>query len=73
MLARIRARSLRQQLCSAETFFIKAIITVLSNGSPTNYTALVVHGDKNARKKHERTTLPFRWDDALDQLLAFYK
>ena len=73
MLARLRARSLRQQLCSAESFFITAIITVPSNGSPTKYTALVVHGDKNGRKKHEQTALPFRWDEALDQLLTLYK
>ena len=72
-LARIRTRSLRQQLCSAESFFITAIITVPSNGSPTKYTALVVHDDKNARKKHEQTVLPFRCDEALDQLLALYK
>ncbi|HQR12796.1 MAG TPA: SRPBCC family protein [Casimicrobiaceae bacterium] len=57
-------------LTSSVPFLMTAIITLESRGIGTNYTALVIHGDEDARKMHETMGFHDGWGRALDQLVA---
>jgi len=51
-------------------FVMTAIITLQPQGSGTLYTALVVHGDEDSRKAHEKMGFQEGWGKALEQLVA---
>jgi uncharacterized protein YndB with AHSA1/START domain len=57
----------------AETFLMTAVITLEALGPSTRYTALVIHGDEQARKQHEQMGFHAGWGKALDQLVALVK
>jgi uncharacterized protein YndB with AHSA1/START domain len=50
-----------------------AVITLEPAGDGTKYTALVIHGDEDARKQHEEMGFHHGWGKALDQLVALAK
>jgi uncharacterized protein YndB with AHSA1/START domain len=52
------------------SFVMTAVITLQPRGTGTLYTALVLHGDEEARKEHEKMSFQQGWGKALDQLLA---
>lgn len=54
----------------AAPFVMTAVITLQRRGTGTLYTALVLHGDDEARKAHEKMGFEQGWGKALDQLLA---
>ncbi len=54
-------------------FLMTAIITLQPRGNGTLYTALVIHGDEEARKAHEKMGFQQGWAKALDQLVALAK
>jgi uncharacterized protein YndB with AHSA1/START domain len=54
----------------AVPFFMTAVITLQPRGNGTLYTALVIHGDEESRKAHEKMGFQQGWSKALDQLLA---
>jgi uncharacterized protein YndB with AHSA1/START domain len=54
----------------AVPFLMTAVITLQPRGNGTLYTALVLHGDEEARKAHEKMGFAQGWGKALDQLLA---
>jgi len=59
------------ETCGA--FHFTAVISLEPHGAGTKYTALVIHGDEAARKKHEEMGFHDGWGTALDQLVAFVK
>ena len=56
-----------------DTFSFTAVISLEPHGNGTKYTALVIHGDEEARKKHEDMGFRDGWGKALDQLVAVVK
>ena len=56
-----------------DTFSFTAVISLEPHGQGTRYTALVIHGDEEARKKHEAMGFHDGWGTALDQLVAVVK
>jgi uncharacterized protein YndB with AHSA1/START domain len=54
-------------------FHFTCVIALEAQGSRTRYTATVIHGDEDARKKHEEMGFHQGWGAALDQLVAFFK
>jgi uncharacterized protein YndB with AHSA1/START domain len=52
------------------SFLMTAVISLESLGKRTKYTALVIHGNEEARKKHEQMGFHSGWGKALDQLVA---
>jgi len=63
----------RPQPLPAESFHMTAILTFEPHGAGTKYTALVVHGNEDARRKHEQMGFHDGWGKALDQLVALAK
>jgi uncharacterized protein YndB with AHSA1/START domain len=59
--------------CPGEAFSFTAVISLQQQGTGTKYTALVIHGDEEARKKHEEMGFHDGWGKALDQLVAVVK
>jgi uncharacterized protein YndB with AHSA1/START domain len=57
----------------ADPFLMTAVISLESLGARTRYTALVIHGDEESRKKHEQMGFHDGWGKALDQLVAMAK
>jgi len=53
-----------------QPFQMTAVISLESRGNGTKYTALVIHGDEESRKKHEQMGFHEGWGKALDQLVA---
>jgi uncharacterized protein YndB with AHSA1/START domain len=53
--------------------FFTAVITLAPAGSGTRYVARAIHGDPEARKKHEEMGFHDGWSTALDQLVALAK
>lgn len=51
-------------------FFMTAAIMLESVGNSTKYTAIAIHGDEDARQKHEHMGFHAGWGKALDQLVA---
>jgi uncharacterized protein YndB with AHSA1/START domain len=56
-----------------DSFLMTAVISLESLGKQTKYTALVIHGDEDARQKHEKMGFHSGWGKALDQLVAHAK
>lgn len=50
-----------------------AVISLKPRGKGTKYTALVIHGNEEDRKKHEAMGFHDGWGTALDQLVAIAK
>ncbi|MFT3743177.1 MAG: SRPBCC family protein [Pyrinomonadaceae bacterium] len=50
-----------------------AIIAIEPAGEGTKYTATVIHGSEEDRKKHEEMGFEHGWGAALDQLVAYMK
>ena len=57
----------------SENPFMTAIIHIEPQGSGTRYTAIAIHRDEAARKKHEEMGFHDGWGKALDQLVAVAK
>jgi uncharacterized protein YndB with AHSA1/START domain len=51
-------------------FLFTAVITLKPEGTGTKYTATVIHGDEEGRRKHEEMGFHKGWGAALDQLVA---
>jgi len=51
-------------------FAFTAVVSLAPEGQGTRYTALVIHGDKAGRDKHEQMGFREGWGKALDQLVA---
>ena len=58
---------------SAEGFFTAMIMLVSNGKGGTKYTAIAMHKDEEARRKHEEMGFEKGWSTALDQLVAFVK
>lgn len=58
---------------AAVPFQMSAVISLASVDGGTRYTALVVHGDEDARGRHEAMGFEVGWGIALDQLVAMIK
>jgi len=56
-----------------DSFLMTAVISLEPTGAQTKYTALVIHADEDARKKHEAMGFHAGWGKALDQLVAAAK
>lgn len=56
-----------------DTISFTAVISLEPHGNGTKYTALVIHGDDESRKKHEELGFHDGWGKALDQLVALVK
>jgi uncharacterized protein YndB with AHSA1/START domain len=54
--------------CAALAF--TAVISLEPHGKGTKYTALVIHGNEQDRRKHEEMGFHDGWGKALDQLVA---
>ena len=52
------------------TFVFTAVISLEREGTGTRYTAVVMHGDESARRRHEQLGFREGWGKALDQLVA---
>lgn len=52
------------------TISFTAVISLEPSGNGTKYTALVIHGNEEDRKKHEEMGFHDGWGKALDQLVA---
>ena len=57
----------------SDPFLMTAVVALESLGYGTKYTALVIHGDEEARKKHEQMGFHEGWGKALDQLVEVAK
>ncbi len=58
---------------SSEELYFTAIIILGAQGARTKYTAITMHGDEAASKKHEDMGFHQGWGTALDQLVAVAK
>ena len=56
-----------------DAFSFTAVISLAPHGNGTKYTALVIHGDEDARQKHAEMGFHDGWGKALDQLVASVK
>jgi uncharacterized protein YndB with AHSA1/START domain len=54
-------------------FLFTAVITMEPQGGRTRFMATVIHGDEEARKKHEEMGFHQGWGTTLDQLVALIK
>ena len=54
-------------------FAFTAVIALASHGSGAKYSARVIHGNKNDRRKHEAMGFEQGWGKALDQLVALLR
>jgi uncharacterized protein YndB with AHSA1/START domain len=57
----------------SDPFLMTAVVALESLDNGTKYTALVIHGDEEARKKHEQMGFHEGWGKALDQLVEVAK
>jgi uncharacterized protein YndB with AHSA1/START domain len=57
----------------SENPFMTAIVTLQSRGKGTLYTAMAIHRDEAARKRHEEMGFRDGWGKALYQLVAHVK
>ncbi len=53
--------------------FFTAVVQIEPEGKGTKYTAIAIHRDPDARKKHEEMGFHTGWGAALDQLVALMK
>jgi uncharacterized protein YndB with AHSA1/START domain len=56
-----------------DSFSSTAVILLEAHGSRTKYTAIVIHGDEDSRKRHQDMGFHDGWGKALDQLVASVK
>jgi len=63
----------RPQNVSADVPLFTAVILLEPRGAGTKYTALVIHGNEDAAKKHAVMGFHDGWGKALDQLVALAK
>ncbi|MGH6866854.1 MAG: SRPBCC family protein [Methyloceanibacter sp.] len=57
---------------SAKPFFT-AVLQLAKHGSGTRYTAIAIHGDEDARKRHEEMGFHDGWGTVVDQMVAHIK
>jgi uncharacterized protein YndB with AHSA1/START domain len=57
---------------AAKPFFTAALL-LAPTATGTRYTALAIHGEEAARKRHEEMGFTTGWGTVLDQLVAFIK
>ena len=57
----------------SESPFFSAMILLEPQGTGTGYTAVALHKDEDARKRHEDMGFQQGWGKALDQLVALVK
>ncbi|WP_425450099.1 SRPBCC family protein [Virgifigura deserti] len=57
---------------SANPFFT-AVLDLAKKGSGTRYTAIAIHGDDAARKKHEEMGFYDGWGTVIDQMVEYIK
>lgn len=57
----------------SENPFMTAVISLEQQGTGTKYTAIAVHKDEDARRKHEEMGFQAGWGTVLDQLVALIK
>ena len=55
---------------SCDAFAFTGILSLEPQGAATKYTALVIHGDEESRRKHDAMGFQEGWGKALDQLVA---
>jgi uncharacterized protein YndB with AHSA1/START domain len=54
--------------------FLHGVVLLESDGKGgTNYTAIAIHRDEDARKKHEAMGFHEGWGQVYDQLIEFIK
>lgn len=53
--------------------FFTAVLELAGNGSGTRYTAIAIHGDAAARKKHEEMGFHSGWGTVVEQMTAYIK
>lgn len=58
---------------SCDGFSFTAVVSLAPHGTGTKYTALVIHGDEDSRKRHAGMGFHDGWGKALDQLVASVK
>jgi uncharacterized protein YndB with AHSA1/START domain len=58
---------------SCVTFFFTVLVALEPQGNGTKYTALVLHSDEEARRKHEEMGFHEGWGKAFDQLVEVVK
>ena len=58
---------------SCVEFAFTAVISFEPHAKGTKYSALVIHGDEETRKKHDAMGFQDGWGKALDQLVALAK
>lgn len=58
---------------SCDSFPFTAVISLQPGATGTKYTAQVIHGNEDDRKKHEAMGFEAGWGKALDQLVAMIK
>ena len=66
-------RPLAKDTATAHPFLMTAIIALEDVAGGTRYTALVRHGDAQARQAHEQMGFHSGWGKALDQLVEHAK
>jgi hypothetical protein len=59
--------------CPGDSFYFTAVISLEAHENGTKYSALVMHSDPDARKRHEDMGFYNGWGAALDQLIAVAK
>jgi uncharacterized protein YndB with AHSA1/START domain len=57
----------------ASEFPFTAVIELAPSGTGTKYSAMVIHGDEEARRTHEKMGFEEGWGKALDQLVEYVK
>lgn len=53
--------------------FFTAVLELARNGSGTRYTAIAIHGDDAAKKKHEEMGFHDGWGTVVDQMVEYIK
>ena len=61
------------EVAECDSIVFTAAILLEPRGKGTKYTALVMHGDEEGRKRHEHMGFHDGWGKALDQLVAVVK
>ncbi|MEO8001923.1 MAG: SRPBCC family protein [Arenimonas sp.] len=56
-----------------DSFLFTAVVSIEAHGTGSKYSATVIHGNEEDRKKHEDMGFQEGWGKALDQLVACMK
>jgi uncharacterized protein YndB with AHSA1/START domain len=59
--------------CPDESFYFTCVIALEAHGNGTKYSALAIHAEAAARKRHEDMGFHDGWNAALEQLVALAK